>query len=124
MLGHSPGGLGDEDENGLGQLPDFRDSDDELRALGQDLAGNSDQDDDDDNLDIDDDDDLLNKLKRAANEDDQHDSNRFYEEMLEKHGHIDPNEFEADEFAEGIGIGGHATNLDGLDKDQIMKMID
>ena len=30
-----------------------------------------------------------------------------------------------DEFAdEGIGMGGHATNLDGLDKDQIMKMMD
>lgn len=29
-----------------------------------------------------------------------------------------------DDFTEGIGIGGHATNLDGLDKDQIMKMMD
>ena len=25
---------------------------------------------------------------------------------------------------QGIGMGGHATNLDGLDKDQIMKMMD
>ena len=33
---------------------------------------------------------------------------------------IDPNEFSDG----GIGIGGHATNLDGLDKEQIMKMID
>ena len=32
---------------------------------------------------------------------------------------------EPDEFSDGgIGIGGHATNLDGLDKEQIMKMID
>ena len=29
-----------------------------------------------------------------------------------------------DDFTEGIGIGGHATNLDGLDKDEIMKMMD
>lgn len=33
---------------------------------------------------------------------------------------IDPNEFSDG----GIGMGGHATNLDGLDKEQIMKMID
>ena len=32
---------------------------------------------------------------------------------------------ELDDFSdEGIGMGGHATNLDGLDKDQIMKMMD
>lgn len=30
-----------------------------------------------------------------------------------------------DDFSEdGMGMGGHATNLDGLDKDQIMKMMD
>lgn len=32
---------------------------------------------------------------------------------------------DANEFSDGgIGMGGHATNLDGLDKEQIMKMID
>ena len=32
---------------------------------------------------------------------------------------------ELDDFSDdGIGMGGHATNLDGLDKDQIMKMMD
>ena len=32
---------------------------------------------------------------------------------------------DANEFSDGgIGIPGHATNLDGLDKEQIMKMID
>jgi len=34
---------------------------------------------------------------------------------------VDNDDFSDDEM--GI-IGGHATNLDGLDKDQIMKMID
>ena len=30
-----------------------------------------------------------------------------------------------DEFSDGgLGVGGHATNLDGLDKEQIMKMMD
>jgi len=39
--------------------------------------------------------------------------------------HIDMTGIGPDEdFGEGIGMGGHATNLDGLDKDQIMKMID
>ena len=59
MLGHSPGGIGDEDD--LGQLPEFRDSDDELRALGGALPEDSGR---SDNLDIDDEnDDLLNNLK-------------------------------------------------------------
>lgn len=35
----------------------------------------------------------------------------------------DDHDFSDDEDEMGI-VGGHATNLDGLDKDQIMKMID
>ena len=35
----------------------------------------------------------------------------------------DGHDFSDDEDEMGI-VGGHATNLDGLDKDQIMKMID
>ena len=40
-------------------------------------------------------------------------------------GDVDGDDFSGDEDEDGMGIvGGHATNLDGLDKDQIMKMID
>jgi hypothetical protein len=57
---------------------------------------------------------------------DQHDPQH---ESNDPMGHIDMtgighDDDGLDDFTEGIGIGGHATNLDGLDKDEIMKMMD
>lgn len=46
--------------------------------------------------------------------------------MSDLHGVVDGSEENDEDFSDdemGI-VGGHATNLDGLDKDQIMKMID
>jgi hypothetical protein len=68
-------------------------------------------------------------------QDDHSGNNGYYEHEGQGHGEsdsqnisgldgvvgVDNDDFSDDEM--GI-IGGHATNLDGLDKDQIMKMID
>ena len=98
-MADSPG-MNDEDLALDGQLPQFRDSDDEeLIALGGALNGREEAELDEDNH-------LLSKLKRAAKDDN-------------RRGLLDDSDSEQD-----FGIGSHATNLDGLDKDQILKMID
>jgi len=85
----------------------------------------------------------LEQLKAVEQDQDDNNSgqNGYYDQpVLDKHGNVVmPNAsgseidlgnemgemIDANEFSDGgIGMGGHATNLDGLDKEQIMKMID
>lgn len=105
--GDLAGSNGMEDGD-LGQLPEFRDSDDdELIALGGALdrasPGRREM------LDLDDSRHLLENLQEAVDSNRRDNKNRKnYNEVM-----ID---LSNDDFSGEIG-GGHATNLDGLDKD-------
>ena len=117
----------------MGQLPEFKDSDeDELIALegAIDLPQNKKSsepsliDDNEHNGDVQD---FLKQLK-AVEEDkdiDQTGQPRYFDQNQRDQNSQNISGMELDDFSDdGIGMGGHATNLDGLDKDQIMKMMD
>ena len=72
------------DEDGMGQLPEFHDSDDdELIALGGALAGASMH-----NGELDDEDQLLKQL-RSADHDELEDMSRAYQDMLDAQDELD-----------------------------------
>lgn len=85
----------------MGQVPVIDSDDEELLALGDALERATGE---------------KNRGKQASNKRQKVNLDDLQGENL------DINEFS--QSAGGMGMGGHATNLDGLDKDQIMKMID
>ena len=110
----------------MGQLPEFHDSDDdELIALGGALdhpnTKDERQDGDVNSDNIQDEAEFFKQLKGA--EIDQDDNGYYDPAAVDGLSGLEgaDEDFSDDEM--GI-VGGHATNLDGLDKDQIMKMID
>lgn len=138
---------------GMGQLPEFHDSDDdELIALGGALEHpntkhhHGDGDDDSENKLKGGDDQFFKRLQQEGGSTSK-DANRRHDDGVNGQQFYHPgqdqisdnisgnrisglegvigedHDFSDDEDEMGI-VGGHATNLDGLDKDQIMKMID
>lgn len=127
------------EDDGMGQLPEFHDSDEELE-LNPDYKNNSGKQERGKRMPSDEEDQLLQQLKAVENDQDDKNSGKigYYDhQVLDSNGDVIlPNDtgseidlrgemIDANEFSDGgLAIGGHATNLDGLDKEQILRMID